>query len=289
MTAAAASLQLSDAELAEGMDLLERAFAEDLGPEQLDLTAAAIPGGQLRADVVARQSGVICGLALAAAAFRMRGVDLVDQLVGDGASVTAGTQLLAIEGNAATVLAAERTALNVVQRLSGTATLTRRYVDAVAGTSAAILDTRKTMPGMRLLQRWAVRCGGGRNHRFGLHDEAMVKDNHIVAAGGISTAVERIRAAHPGVRVHVEADTLDQVDEALAVDADVILLDNMTIDQLQAAVAQIDGRALAEASGGVTLETVAAIAATGVDRISVGALTHSAPAFDVALDAMEAK
>jgi nicotinate-nucleotide pyrophosphorylase (carboxylating) len=274
-----------DAELAAGRALLERAFAEDLGPDAVDLTAVALAGVSMRAVLVARQPGVTCGLSIAAEAFRMRGVDRVHQLVLDGRAVEPGTQLLELEGNAAAILSAERTALNVVQRLSGTATLTSRYVHAVAGTAAGIYDTRKTDPGNRLLQRWAVRCGGGHNHRFGLFDEAMLKDNHIAACGGITPAVERIRAAHPLARIHVEADTIDQAAEAVDAGADVVLLDNMSNDELVAAVALVAGRALTEASGGVNIETVGDIARTGVDRISIGALTHSVPAFDAALDA----
>jgi nicotinate-nucleotide pyrophosphorylase (carboxylating) len=217
-------------------------------------------------------------------AFRMRGVE--PKLPFDDVRIVEpGDVLLELEGAAAAILSAERTALNVMQRLSGVATLTSSFVAAAAGTHAQILDTRKTEPGNRLLQRYAVRCGGGSNHRFGLFDEAMLKDNHIAACGGIAPAIDRIRAAHPGRRIHVEADTLKQADEAVAAGADVILLDNMTNEQLREACARIDGRALTEASGGVNLDTVAGIAATGVDRISIGALTHSAPAFDVALDA----
>jgi nicotinate-nucleotide pyrophosphorylase (carboxylating) len=275
------------AELSSGLELLERAFAEDLdGGRGVDLAAVAVAGSSMRAQVVARQDGVACGLVLAVAAFEQRGAAEVEQLVADGDRVLSGTPLLTVAGDAAAILAAERTALNFVQRLAGTATLTRAYVDAVAGTRAQVLDTRKTIPGMRALQRWAVRCGGGHNHRFGLADEAMLKDNHIAACGGTAPAVERIRAAHPDARVHVEADTLDQVADALAAGADVILLDNMTNAQLEQAVAVVGDRALTEASGGVTRTTIAAIAATGVDRISVGALTHSAPAFDCALDAL---
>ncbi len=277
---------MNDAELALGRALLERAFAEDLGPHGLDLTAVALEGVTMRAVLVARARGTICGLELAAEAFRMRGANVAEGFA-DIVEVEPGQVVLEVEGPAAAILSAERTALNVVQRLSGVATLTRRFVDAVAGTGAQILDTRKTDPGNRLLQRYAVRAGGGTNHRFGLFDEAMLKDNHIAACGGIGPAVARVREAHPRVRIHVEADTLAQVDEALAADADVILVDNMTNEQLREAVRVIGGRALAEASGGVTLDTVRGIAETGVDRISIGALTHSAPAFDCALDALD--
>jgi nicotinate-nucleotide pyrophosphorylase (carboxylating) len=275
---------IDDRERAAGRALLERAFAEDLGPAVVDLTAAALEGTTMRACLVARQAGVVCGIELAAMAFRMRGIEPRTP-ASDSRAVLPGDVLLELEGDAAGILSAERTALNVVQRLSGVATMTSRFVEAVTGTSARILDTRKTEPGNRLLQRYAVRCGGGTNHRFGLFDEAMLKDNHIAACGGIAAAVEQIRAAHPSARIHVEADTLEQVDEAIDAAADVILLDNMTNDELRDACERIGGRALAEASGGVNLDTVAAIAATGVDRISVGAITHSAPAFDLALDA----
>lgn len=271
--------------VAHGRALLERAFAEDLGADGIDLTAPALAGTTMRAVLVARQPGFACGITIAADAFRMRGVQHVVEHEADGRALEHGTPLLELEGDAAAILSAERTALNVLQRLSGVATLTDRYVRAVAGTHAQILDTRKTDPGNRLLQRWAVRCGGGHNHRFGLFDEAMLKDNHIAACGGIAPAVQRIRAAHPDVRVHVEADTLEQVAEAVDAGADVVLLDNMTCAQLREAVLLVGDRARTEASGGVTLDTVAQIAATGVDRISVGALTHSAPAFDAALDA----
>lgn len=284
MTTPAVHVGLDDAERTQGIELLRAAFAEDLGPGDLDLTAVVVADASVSAVLVARQEGIACGLELAVEAFRMRGVEAVRQRVADGARVHPGEVLLELEGSAAGVLTAERTALNVVQRLSGVATLTRRFVDAVDGTGARILDTRKTQPGLRLLQRYAVRCGGGTNHRFGLYDEAMLKDNHIAACGGIGPAVARLRAAHPGVRIHVEADLLAQVDEALAAGADVVLLDNMSLDELREAVRRIDGAALAEASGGVTLATVRDIARTGVDRISVGALTHSAPAFDCALD-----
>lgn len=278
--------RMDDATRAQGIDLLVRAFAEDLGPENLDLTAPAVRGTHMRAVLVARQDGVTCGLELAVEAFRMRGVQDIRQLVEDAHAVTAGTELIAVEGDAAAVLSAERTALNVVQRLAAVATLTRRFVDAVEGSDARILDTRKTQPGLRLLQRYAVRCGGGDNHRFGLYDEAMLKDNHIAASGSIADAVARVREARPGIRIHVEADTIDQAAAAVDAGADVVLLDNMTNDELREAVALVGDRALTEASGGVTLETVAGIARTGVDRISIGALTHSAPAFDAALDAV---
>ncbi len=282
-----AQVTMDAATRSQGLELLDAAFAEDLGGRDgVDLTEPAVRGTRMRAVLVARQDGVTCGLEFAVEAFRMRGVTDVQQLAEDAQRVSAGTRLLAIEGDAAAILSAERTALNVVQRLAGVATLTQRFVDAIDGTDARILDTRKTQPGLRLLQRYAVRCGGGENHRFGLFDEAMLKDNHIAASGSITDAVARVREAHPGVRIHVEADTLAQAAEAADAGADVVLLDNMTNDELRLAVDLIGDRALTEASGGVNLETVGAIARTGVDRISVGALTHSAPAFDAALDAV---
>ena len=276
---------MTDTEAEIGRDLVTLALAEDLGGTPgVDLTAVALAGAHARATLIARQDGVVCGLGPAVWTFASRGVTELEIVCAEGSTVRAGDPLIHVTGGAAAVLSAERTALNLIQRLSGTATLTRAFVDAVAGTGARILDTRKTTPGMRALQRWAVRCGGGDNHRFGLFDEAMLKDNHIAASGSIAAAVRVIRDAHPGVRIHVEADTLAQAGEAADAGADVVLLDNMTDDELRAAIERIAGRALTEASGGVDLTTVAAIAATGVDRISIGALTHSAPAFDAALD-----
>ncbi|MCW2950185.1 MAG: nicotinate-nucleotide pyrophosphorylase [Thermoleophilia bacterium] len=281
------ALHLTASEYAAGRDLLERAFTEDLGPQHIDLTAVALRESMFSGAFVARQRGVICGIALVVAALAMRQVEFVEPVARDGELVEAGQVLVRVRGAADAVLSAERTALNVLQRLSGTATRTRAFVDIAQAASdrVQILDTRKTMPGMRGLQRWAVRCGGGYNHRFGLYDEAMIKDNHIAACGGIAAAVARVRDAHPAVRVHVEADTVEQAEIAVSAGADVVLLDNMSTAQLVEAVALVGGRALTEASGGVRLDTVHAIAATGVDRISVGELTHSAPAFDAALDA----
>ncbi len=211
-------------------------------------------------------------------------------LVHDGAVVTQGISLATVSGSLRSILAAERIALNFLQRLSGVATLTRKFVDAVTGYNAKILDTRKTTPGWRLLEKYAVRMGGGTNHRLGLHDGILIKDNHLAGLGGdIRKAIETARA-HPGnedLPVEVEVDTLEQLKNALAVPAEIVLLDNMSIDQLHAAVVLRDALApgvLLEASGGVNLKTVEAIAATRVDRISVGALTHSAPALDIALD-----
>jgi nicotinate-nucleotide pyrophosphorylase (carboxylating) len=203
--------------------------------------------------------------------------------------VAAGTALLRIQGPARPILSAERVALNFVQRLSGIATLTAQFVAAIAGTQTQILDTRKTTPGWRRLEKYAVRCGGGHNHRFGLFDLVLIKDNHLAALAGaepnpIAAAVQRARALYPHLKIEVEADTLDQVEQAVAARADIILCDNMTTDQLRAAVALVHRRAQTEASGGVSLQTIRAIAETGVDFVSIGALTHSARSVDVALD-----
>ena len=207
----------------------------------------------------------------------------VELLVEDGTPVERTTVVAVVSGSLRAILTGERTALNFLGRLSGVATLTRRYVDAVAGTGVAILDTRKTTPGLRLLEKHAVASGGGRNHRFGLHDGVLVKDNHLLAAGSIGAAVERIRAATQ-LPIEVECDTLAQVAEALAANVDAILLDNMSIEELVAAVELVHGRARLEASGGITLDNVRAIAETGIDEISIGALTHSARSLDVSLE-----
>jgi nicotinate-nucleotide pyrophosphorylase (carboxylating) len=236
---------------------------------------------------MAREKGVICGVPLALEAFR-----LLDPKVSirvdheDGGRVRAGDPVLFIAGHARGLLSAERVALNYLQRLSGIATLTARYVDAVKGTKAKILDTRKTTPGWRTLEKYAVRAGGGTNHRMNLSSGVLIKDNHLAALDGdIAMAVSRARAiAQPGVKIEVECDRPEQVERAVAAGADVIMLDNMTPDLIHECVRLVNGRAILEASGGVTLSTVRRIADTGVDWISVGALTHSAPSMDLALD-----
>lgn len=281
-------LMLTPAERRQIDAIVARAFAEDLGVEQVDVTAVAVSGYTLDADIVARSAGVICGLPAAAAVFRARGIDSFTNVVSDGDRVSAGTVIARVSGAAGDLLTAERTALNLLQQLSGVASLTRQFVDAVNAVDAAharprILDTRKTVPGMRALQRYAVRCGGGANHRFGLFDAAMVKDNHVDLVG-ITAAVAAIRSQHPHVDIIVEVRDLDELREALAQRATVVLLDNMSDEMMREAVAIAAGRALTEASGGVTIDRVASIAALGVDRISIGALTHSAPALDIALD-----
>ncbi|HET6623063.1 MAG TPA: carboxylating nicotinate-nucleotide diphosphorylase [Gaiellaceae bacterium] len=274
--------------MAVATDTLERialaALAEDVGEGDVttEATVDALATGS--ADVVVKEPGVVCGLDVAQAVFLAVDPELrFERLVDDGAVVAAGAPVARVEGPERAILTGERTALNFLARLSGIATLTRRYVDAVEGTGAAILDTRKTTPGLRALEKHAVACGGGRNHRFGLDDGVLVKDNHLRAAGSVATAVERLRAA-TSLPIEVECDTLEQVAEALAAGADAILLDNMTTDRLRDAVALVGGRARLEASGGVTLENVRAVAETGVDEISVGALTHSARSLDVSLE-----
>jgi nicotinate-nucleotide pyrophosphorylase (carboxylating) len=264
------------------------ALAEDLGRAG-DVTAQACVDAEARFSVefAARKSGVIAGLACARLA--MHELDpqaKFDLLAADGDAVKPGQALAREEGLARAILTAERTALNLLGRLSGVATLTRAYVDAVAGTRARITDTRKTTPGLRQLEKYAVRCGGGVNHRFGLDDAILIKDNHVAACGGVAEAVRRAKAfAGHLMKVEVEIDGLDQLEDALLHRPDVVMLDNFTTDQLREAVARTAGRAVLEASGGVNLETVAAIASTGVDVISVGALTHSASVLDIGLDA----
>jgi nicotinate-nucleotide pyrophosphorylase (carboxylating) len=271
-------------------DLARRGLDEDLGDGDVT-TDLLIPGStETSAHLRARRAGVICGLGLARAVFL--GIDPaldVELVAADGDAVEAGATVLRVRGRARAILSAERVALNYVGRLSGIATLTRAYVDAVAGTGARIVDTRKTTPGLRALEKYAVRCGGGHNHRSGLSDGFMLKDNHraaLAAAGG--DLVEAVLAARDrlghGVAVTIEVDRVEQLAEALEAGANAILLDNMTPDQLVQAVREVDGEALTEASGGITLETVRAVAEAGVDLVSVGALTHSAPALDVGLD-----
>ena len=274
--------------MAIATDTLERvafaALAEDVGEGDVTTDATVAEDALGTADIVLREPGVVCGLGVVEAVFRALDPELrFERLVDEGATVTGSNPVARVSGPERAILTGERTALNFLGRLSGIATLTRRYVDAVSGTGAAILDTRKTTPGMRVLEKHAVATGGGRNHRFGLDDGVRVKDNHLRAAGSVAAAVERVRAATP-LPVEVECDTLDQVSDALDAGVDAILLDNMSLAELRAAVALAKGRARLEASGGVTLDTVLAIAETGVDEISVGALTHSARSLDVSLE-----
>jgi nicotinate-nucleotide pyrophosphorylase (carboxylating) len=263
------------------------ALAEDLGTAG-DLTSdAAIPDDATAvAEIVARKAGCLAGIDVATCAFHMMDPGaVVTRAVADGAAIKTGAVLARIEGRARALLGAERTALNFLGRLCGIATATQTAVAAVAGTKASIACTRKTTPGLRHLEKYAVRMGGGRNHRFGLHDAVLIKDNHLVAGGGITATVARVRAqvGHL-VKIQVEVDTQAQLGELLATDADAVLLDNMSPDQLRTAVASVAGRLTTEASGGIRPEALLAVAATGVDVISLGWLTHSAPALDVGLD-----
>ncbi|MEO8926355.1 MAG: carboxylating nicotinate-nucleotide diphosphorylase [Caulobacteraceae bacterium] len=268
--------------------VVRAALAEDLGRAG-DITSMACieAGTRLTARFVARQSGVAAGSACARLA--LAALDPSARFEGeavDGEAVMVGAVLARVEADARALLGAERTALNLMGRLSGIATLTATYVARVAGTGARIVDTRKTTPGLRALEKYAVRCGGGANHRFGLDDAVLIKDNHVAACGGVGAALRRARA-HVGhlVAIEVEVDGLGQLAEALEYDPDVIMLDNFSLDDLRAAVAMAAGRVVLEASGGVTLASAGAIAQTGVDLISVGALTHSAPVLDIGLDA----
>jgi len=251
-----------------------------------DVTAeSVIPADARFAGVMdSRDAIVVAGLPLAAAFFRALDPAIaIEVLAEEGAHVPAGSDLMRLSGNARALLTAERSALNAVQHLSGIATMTRQYVDAMAGTDCVLLDTRKTIPGLRHLEKYATRMGGARNHRMGLWDAAMIKDNHVLVAGGVAEAVRRARAA--GIaQVICEVDRLDQIEPAIAAGANHLLLDNMTLATLREAVALVAGRAAIEASGGVRLDTIGAIAATGVDYVSVGRLTQSAPAADIGLD-----
>jgi nicotinate-nucleotide pyrophosphorylase (carboxylating) len=266
------------------------ALAEDIGSGDATTLAAVPEAAQARAVMRAREPLVFAGMALAEAAFRELSPRVeITRAAEDGRHVVAGKPLLHIAGPTRALLSAERVALNFAQRLSGIATLTAEFVEAVKGTHTQILDTRKTTPGWRRLEKYAVSCGGGRNHRFGLFDMILVKDNHLAALknelpNAIAAAVERARAKYPKLTVEVEADTLDQVEQAVAAGADIVLLDNMDLAQMRLAVQKCNGHAQTEASGGVTLASIRAIAETGVDFISVGALTHSARAVDIALD-----
>jgi len=261
------------------------ALLEDLGFGDLTTDATVDPSRRAKATITAKQPGIIAGLDVAASAFHLLDQELkFEALVADGDEVSPGQILATVEGPARALLSAERTALNFLQRLSGIATATRLAVERVKPFKACILDTRKTTPGLRLLEKYAVRVGGGRNHRFGLSDAVMIKDNHIAAAGGIAAAMMLVRErVGPLTKVEVETECLAQVEEALQAGADVIMLDNMPVDLMRGAVASVAGRALTEASGGITLETLTEVAATGVDFISLGWLTHSCRALDISL------
>ncbi len=267
--------------------LVRAALDEDQAHQDITSIATIAKEARVRAKLVARAPGVLAGVALAIEAFRQLDPKVTLRIdAEDGTRLARGTEILFVSGHARGILGAERVALNYLQRLSGVASLTARYVDAVQGTGARILDTRKTTPGWRHLEKYAVRCGGGTNHRMDLAAAVLIKDNHLAALGGdVKAAVDRARALAPaGTTVELECDTLAQVESGLAAGADILLLDNMTLDEMRDAVQRIGTRAQTEASGGVRLDTVRAIAETGVTFVSVGALTHSASALDLALD-----
>jgi nicotinate-nucleotide pyrophosphorylase (carboxylating) len=265
-------------------DAVERALQEDVGDGDITTAATVPPDARARGLITQKAPGVIFGLDVAEETFRTLDPSIaIERMCAEGEWREDGP-VLSIEGSARAILTAERTALNFLQRLSGVATLTARCVRAVDGTTARILDTRKTTPGLRALEKAAVRAGGGTNHRAGLYEAILIKENHAALAGGVGEAVRKALAHAPGVPLEVECQTLEEVDEALDAGAPLILLDNMTVEQLRAAVQRVAGRAELEASGGVTLETLREIAGTGVDLISVGALTHSAPALDLSLN-----
>jgi len=265
--------------------LIELAFEEDIGIGDIT-TESTVPPSQKGIGILqAKSEGIVAGLPVAEQTFRKLDETLIFRaLVKDGDAVTAGMSIAEVQGSAKTILMGERTALNFLQRLSGVATLTSKFVKTIADYDVKIVDTRKTTPGWRALQKYAVRVGGGHNHRFGLYDGILIKDNHIVAAGGIHNAVKRAKEAAPHTaKIEVEVETIEQVNEALDAGVDILLLDNMSLDMMQQVVKLVANQAVTEASGGITLEKVQAVASTGVDFISVGALTHSAMPLDISL------
>ena len=275
--------------LPDGFDTQEfvsRVFAEDLGNGGDVTSAATIPASaRFTAEMNCREPIVVAGLEIAAAFFRELDPEVaIEELLGDGDRADKGAVLMRLSGNARAMLTAERSALNTLQHLSGIATLVRRYVDAIEGTGAVLLDTRKTIPGLRVLEKYAARMGGAQNHRMRLDDGVLIKDNHVAVCGGVAEAVRAAKSANTGLPVQVEVDRIAQIEPALAAGADRLLLDNMPPPVLREAVALVAGRVPLEASGGVNLETIRAIAETGVDFISAGRITQSAPAVDIGLD-----
>ena len=269
----------------EILDCIQRALDEDIGTGDATTNSIVPADATMHGQIIAKQDGVIAGLDVARAAYGLLDSDMdFAAQIADGSRVTSGRILALVSGRTSSLLTAERTALNFLGRMSGIATLTRQFVDAVAGTRAVILDTRKTAPGLRLVDKLAVKLGGGGNHRIGLYDMILIKDNHIDFAGGIEEAVSRARASNSGLPIEVEARSVADVKVALGLGVERILLDNMSVEMMAEAVKLTHGRAKLEASGNVTLETVRRIAETGVDFISVGALTHSAKVFDVSFD-----
>ena len=266
-------------------DLIKRALAEDLqGGEDITSVATVSGSEKVVADFVSRKNGVVAGIDMAHAVLEEVGLTDISVLVQDGTGVKAGDVLMTVRGDTRAILLAERTALNFLGHLSGIATLTRTWVDAIAGTSCEIRDTRKTTPGMRLLEKYAVRMGGGTNHRMSLSDAALIKDNHIAAAGGVAEAFSKVREKFPTSEIEIEVDTLDQLREVLPLKPDLVLLDNMSPAQCAEAVTIVSGATKLEASGGISLENAKAYAVTGVNYLAIGALTHSAPVFDIGLD-----
>ncbi|TRZ84266.1 MAG: carboxylating nicotinate-nucleotide diphosphorylase [Streptomycetaceae bacterium] len=270
---------------ASTLELIKLAIAEDLDGGQDITSVATVDSEDLStAHFVARKSGVIAGLHIAQATLEFVGISSIELLVSDGDHVQAGTEIIRAHGSTRAILLAERTALNFLGHLSGIATLTRIWVDAVAGHDTKIRDTRKTTPGFRELEKYAVRMGGGTNHRMSLSQSALIKDNHIEAAGGVSKAFEKVRNLFPDVDVEIEVDTLDQLREILPFKPELVLLDNMTPEECKQAVALVSGQCKLEASGGISLDNAKSYAASGVDYIAIGALTHSAPVLDIGLD-----
>ena len=268
---------------------MERALDEDIGHGEFACGALFPEGAEIRARILAKQEGVVAGLPVAELTLRLLDPNLAWKAAKeDGQKIGRGETVVELRGDLRAILMGERTALNFLQRMSGIATLTSKFVEAVAGLPVKILDTRKTAPGLRLLDKYAVRAGGGFNHRFGLHDGAMLKDNYIAAAGGIERAVRTLRErGSPTIKIEVEVENLGEVEQALRAGADIVMLDNMAVPEMAKAVELARGKAIVEASGGISLENVREVAATGVDLISVGALTHSVQALDLSLEVME--
>jgi nicotinate-nucleotide pyrophosphorylase (carboxylating) len=265
--------------------ILRRALEEDIGTGDVTTMATIEPGTRARAELVAKEDFVLAGISVAQRVFHLLDAETAfEMLLEDGRAIKRGEVLAWLKGDAAVLLQGERVALNLLQRLSGVATLTAAFMQEVKGTDAIVVDTRKTTPGLRVLEKYAVRMGGGGNHRMALYDAVLIKENHVAAAGGITAAVSRAKVRVPHTqKIEVEVRNQDEVTEALAAEADILLLDNMTLEELSAAVALVDGRAITEASGGVNLETVRDIAKTGVNLISVGALTHSYRSVDISM------
>ncbi|MHB0977566.1 MAG: carboxylating nicotinate-nucleotide diphosphorylase [Candidatus Aquicultorales bacterium] len=272
----------------DGIDgIIRRALAEDIGAGDITTNLVVGEGVRVRASILARQTGILAGLPVASRVFALVDADVaVRERASEGSSMKAGDEVLVVAGAARSVFAAERTALNFLQHLSGVATLTAAFVARTEGTPARIFDTRKTLPGLRILEKYAVSQGKGENHRLGLFDAVLIKDNHLKAAGGVGPAVKAARRAFAG-SVEVEVETLDELEEAIASGADIVMLDNMSVGEMKSAVDMAAGRVILEASGGVSMETVRAVAETGVGRISVGAITQGAPPLDFSLEVLE--